>query len=73
MRTKELAASVRYSAATTLPVSVWDISAQLSEVLYLIQGAGSTSNPSDFSTPSGVLFPLNLYSPKPLAFFLMAA
>ena len=39
MRTKDLVSSVRSSAATALAVSVWDISAPLSEVLYLIQGA----------------------------------
>ena len=37
MRTKDLVSSVRSSATTALAVSVWDISAPLSEVLYLIQ------------------------------------
>ena len=36
LRMKDLASSVRSSAATALPVYVWDISAPLSEVLYLI-------------------------------------
>ena len=54
---------VRYSpAATALAVSVWVISAPLSEVLYLIQGADLTSNLSGFSTPSSVPFSLTTYS-----------
>ena len=59
--TKDLAASVRSSAAVALPVSVWDISTPLSEVLYLIQGADLTSHLSGFSTPSGVPLSLTAY------------
>ena len=39
-----------------------DISAPLSEVLYLIQGVNPTSTLSGFSTPSGVPFSLTTYS-----------
>ena len=52
--TKDLAASVRSSAAVALTVSIWDMSTPPSEVLYLIQGTDPTSNLSAFSTPSGV-------------------
>ena len=51
LRTKDFASSVRSSATTALPVSVWDIIAPLYEVIYLIQGALHTSNLSGFSTP----------------------
>ena len=63
MREKDLDASVRSSAPTAVPVSAWDISAPLSEVLYLIQGADRTSNLSGFSTLSVVLLLLTVYSP----------
>ena len=63
--TLEQAASVRSSAATALPVSVWDISTPLSEVLYLIQGADLTSNLSGFPTPSVVPLSLTVYSSAP--------
>ena len=61
LRTKDLASSLRSSSATALPVPVWDISAPLSEVLYLIQGACPTSNLSVFSTPCCVPLSLMAY------------
>ena len=62
VRTKDLVSSVRSSAATDLAVSVWDITAPLSEVIYLIQGALHTSNLSCFPTPFRVPFSLTTYS-----------
>ena len=61
VRTKDLAASVRSSAAFFL---FGTSLAPLSEVLYLIQGADLTSHLSGFSTPSVVPLSLTAYSPK---------
>ena len=50
--------------ASAFPASVWDITAPLSEVLYLIQGADLTSNLSAFPTPSPVPLSLTIYSQR---------
>ena len=63
--TLEQAASVRSSAATALPVSAWDISAPLSEVLYLIQGANHSSKLLDFLYLNSVPLSLTVYSEEP--------
>ncbi len=60
--TLEQAASVRSSAATALPVSAWDISAPLSEVLCLIQGANHSSKLLDFLYLNSVPLSLTVYS-----------
>ncbi len=62
LRTKDLASSVRSSAATALVIYVWSISAPLVEVLHLIPGTYLTSNPSGFPTPYCVWFSLTVYA-----------
>ena len=62
LHTKDLASSVRSSAPSALGVSVWDIFAPLSEVLYLIQGADPTSNLSALPTSFCVPLSLTIYT-----------
>ena len=62
LRTKDLVSSVRSSAPSALGVSVWDIFAPLSEVLYLIQGADPTSDLSAFPTSFCVPLSLTIYT-----------
>ncbi len=65
LQTKDLVSSVRSSAATAFAVSIWDISAPLSELRSLDEGANLTSKLAAISAPSGGPFSLTVYTSPP--------